>query len=414
MSGAQAVEGPGTVGRALDRLRAGGIVVVVDDEDRENEGDLVMAAQYATPESVAFFLQYTSGYLCVPVTEDRARELALEAMVENNTESHRTAFLVTVDYRPERSSGVSAADRARTITALADPDAVPKDFARPGHVLPLQGRPGGVLRRAGHTEASIDLCALAGLRPAALICELITADRTGMMRAAEISRFSATHDLPVLTIAELVRWRHRSEQLVARCGEEMVSTAFGVFRAVAFRSLVDSVEHLALVAGNPQPGTDVLVRVHSECVTGEVLGSLRCDCGPQLHVALARIAAEGTGVLVYLRGHEGRGIGLGQKLRAYQLQETGMDTVDANLALGLPVDSREYGVGAQILVDLGVSRLRLMTNNPAKFGGLAGFGLTIVGRVPLEIPATAQSRSYLLTKRERMGHQLGLELGHPS
>ena len=389
-------------------------MIVVDDEDRENEGDLVMAAQYATTESVAFFLQHTSGYLCVPVTADRAKRLALDAMVENNTESHRTAFLMTVDYLPAGSSGVSASDRARTINALADPDAQPESFARPGYVLPLQARPGGVLRRAGHTEASVDLCGLAGLRPVALICELVTADRTGMMRTAEITRFAATHDLPVLTIAELVRWRHRSEQLVVRTGEELISTAFGEFRAVAFRSLVDDVEHLALVAGHPQPTSDVLVRVHSECVTGEVLGSLRCDCGPQLHVALSRMATEGTGVLVYLRGHEGRGIGLGQKLRAYQLQQGGLDTVDANIALGLPVDSREYGVGAQILVDLGVGRVRLMTNNPAKFGGLSGFGLTIVGRVPLEIPATAHSRSYLRTKRERMGHQLGLELGRPS
>jgi len=402
-----AAPNPGSpLDRAVARLRDGGIVVVVDDEDRENEGDLVMAAQAATGPAVAFFLEHTSGYLCAPISPARAGELDLPAMTEHNSEVHRTAFLVGVDHVLAGDAPESATGRAATLRGLAGPGGASTDFRRPGSVLPLQGRAGGVLRRSGHTEASLDLCVLAGLEPAALICELVTADRRGMMRGPEIAVLAERHDLPVVTIAELVRHRRRSERLVVRTGEREIRTPAGLLRAIAFRALLEDVEHVAFIAGDPTAADDVLVRVHSECVTGDVLGSLKCDCGTQLQLALERIADEGTGVVLYLRGHEGRGIGLGQKLRAYRLQEQGVDTVDANLALGLPVDSREYGVGAQILVDLGVRRLRLMSNNPAKFGGLQGFGLTVVERVPLEVAPNAHSMAYLQTKRDRMGHSL--------
>jgi 3,4-dihydroxy 2-butanone 4-phosphate synthase/GTP cyclohydrolase II len=380
------------------------MVVVIDDEERENEGDLVMAAEFATPERIAFFIAHTSGLICAPLMPDRLDELELPLMVPQNTESQRTAFTVAVDYKPSTTTGISAGDRAATIRALIDPSTRPSDLARPGHVFPLRYRTGGVLKRAGHTEATIDLARLAGCYPAGALCEIVTADKQSMARRPELESFAAEHGLPVITIAQLVRFRRRSEKLVERIASARIPTAHGEFTGHAYLSLIDGEHHFALVAGDVDGRPNVLVRVHSECLTGDVFGSQRCDCGPQLQVALERIAEEGAGVIVYLRGHEGRGIGLAHKLRAYTLQEQGRDTVDANLDLGLPVDNREYGIGAQILVDLGITTMRIMTNNPAKYGGLEGFGLDIVERVPIEPTATPENLRYLQTKQERMGH----------
>ena len=395
-----------TIEEAIDAIGAGGMVVVVDDEDRENEGDLIMAAEHVTPEAIAFYLEYTSGIFCVPLEPVRADELDLPLMVVENTESQRTAFTVSVDYRVGTTTGISAHDRAATIRALIDPATRPADLSRPGHIFPLRYRPGGVLKRAGHTEATVDLCRLAGMAPSGVLCEIVSADKSDMARLPELEVFAATHGLPIITIAELIRYRRQHEKLVRRVSEASLPTEFGIFRAIVFESLLDGEQHVALVCGEVEGCESVLVRVHSECLTGDALGSLRCDCGPQLQTAMASIAEAGRGVIVYLRGHEGRGIGLGHKIRAYALQEDGRDTVDANLELGLPVDSREYGIGAQILVDLGVSSMRLMTNNPAKYGGLEGFGLNIEGRVPIESRPTPYNIDYLRTKRERLGHLL--------
>jgi 3,4-dihydroxy 2-butanone 4-phosphate synthase/GTP cyclohydrolase II len=389
---------------AIAAIARGEIVVVVDDEDRENEGDLIMAAEATTPEKIAFFLEHTSGYICAPLTGRRCDDLDLPLMVLSNTESHRTAFTVTVDYRHGTSTGISAYDRAATILSLVDPETRPGDLARPGHICPLRAAPGGVLKRAGHTEAAVDLARLAGLRPAGVLCEIVAADKMGMARMPELEAFAERHDLLLVTIADLIRYRRRTEKLVRRVSEARIPTPHGEFTCFAFESLLDGVEHLAFVKGTIPGSRDVLVRVHSECLTGDVFGSLRCDCGPQLNDAMRLIDEEGTGVVVYLRGHEGRGIGIGHKLRAYALQEQGADTVDANTALGLPVDSREYGIGAQILSDLGVTTMRLLTNNPAKYGGLEGFGLDIVGRVPLPSRVNPENARYLTTKRDRMGH----------
>lgn len=396
-----------TIEAAIEQIRRGGIVVVVDDEDRENEGDLVMAAEDVTAEDMAFFLEHTSGVICAPLEAQRADELDLPLMVAANTEAMRTAFTVTVDYRHGTTTGISASDRAATIRSLVDPATKPTDLNRPGHIFPLRYRPGGVLKRAGHTEAAVDLARLAGKAPVGVLCEVVTKDKSEMARLPELEAFALEHQLPLITIADLIRYRRRHEKLIARVGEASLPTEFGDFRAVAFESTLDGTQHLALVHGDLSRSSSPLVRVHSECLTGDVMGSLRCDCGPQLHTALAKIAAEGAGVVVYLRGHEGRGIGLGHKIRAYALQEQGRDTVDANVELGLPVDSREYGIGAQILVDLGVTSMRLMTNNPMKYGGLEGFGLNIIERVALESTPTPFNQDYLRTKKERMGHLLG-------
>ena len=396
-----------TIEEAVAQIRRGGMVVVVDDEDRENEGDLIMAAEDVTAESMAFFLEYTSGVFCVPLEASRADELELPLMVVANTEAQRTAFTVTVDYRHGTTTGISAHDRAATVRALISPDTRPHDLSRPGHIFPLRYRPGGVLKRAGHTEATVDLCRLAGKFPSGVLCEIVSADKSDMARLPELEDFAARHDLPIISIADLIRYRRHHEKLVRRVAEASLPTEHGLFQTYVFESVLDGEQHLALVYGDISSAKDVLVRVHSECLTGDVMGSLRCDCGPQLHTALAKIAAEGAGVVVYLRGHEGRGIGLGHKIRAYALQEDGHDTVDANLELGLPVDSREYGIGSQILVDLGVTSMRLMTNNPAKYGGLEGFGLHIVERVSIESRPTPFNIDYLRTKKERMGHLLG-------
>ena len=391
---------------AIAAIGRGDIVIVVDDEDRENEGDLIMAAEFATPERIAFFLAHTSGLICVPMTGDRLDDLDLPLMVSTNTESQRTAFTVTVDYRHGTTTGISAVDRAATIQSLIDPATKPSDLARPGHILPLRYRTGGVLKRAGHTEASVDLARAAGLYPAGVLCEVLSEDKTDMARLPELERFAAEHDMLLISIADLIRYRRQKDKLVKRVGEARVPTEYGDFTCYAYESVIDGETHLAFVHGAVQGADNVLVRVHSECLTGDVFGSLRCDCGPQLGAAMQKIAHEGLGVVVYLRGHEGRGIGIGHKLRAYNLQEQGRDTVDANLELGLPVDSREYGIGSQILVDLGITTMRVMTNNPAKYGGLEGFGLEIVERVPLESTPTPENIAYLRTKRDRMGHLL--------
>jgi 3,4-dihydroxy 2-butanone 4-phosphate synthase/GTP cyclohydrolase II len=395
-----------TIDEALAQLRRGGMVVVVDDEDRENEGDLIMAAEDVTAESMAFFLEYTSGIFCVPLESQRADELDLPLMVVANTEAQRTAFTVSVDFRHGTTTGISAGDRAATVRALIDPETKPNDLNRPGHIFPLRYRNGGVLRRAGHTEATVDLCRMAGKFPAGVLCEVVTADKSDMARLPELQEFADRHGLPIVTIADLIRYRRQNEKLVKRVAEASLPTEWGTFQAHVFESLLDGEQHLAMVYGDVENTPNLLVRVHSECLTGDALGSLRCDCGPQLHTALAKVAAEGAGVVVYLRNHEGRGIGLAHKIQAYALQEQGHDTVDANLIQGLPVDSREYGIGAQILVELGVTTMRLLTNNPTKRGGLEGFGLNIVERVPLESRPTSFNIEYLRTKRERMGHLL--------
>jgi 3,4-dihydroxy 2-butanone 4-phosphate synthase/GTP cyclohydrolase II len=396
----------GTVEQALADIAAGRPVVVVDDPDRENEGDLVFAAEKATPDLLAFMVRHTSGYVCAPITEDDADRLDLPPMWAVNQDRRGTAYAVTVDARDGVSTGISAADRAYTIRLLADPATRPTDLARPGHVVPLRAKPGGVLRRAGHTEAAVDLAVLAGLRPAGVLCELVNDDGT-MMRLPDLADFAAAHGLTLITIADLIAYRRRTERAVERVVDARLPTPHGEFSAVGYRAAFDPAEHVAFVYGDLADGRDVLVRVHSECLTGDVFGSLRCDCGPQLQAALARVAEEGRGVVLYLRGHEGRGIGLLHKLRAYQLQDQGRDTVDANLDLGLPADARDYGTGAQILYDLGVRSMRLLTNNPAKRAGLQRYGLTVVGLEGLPVRPHPENVRYLRTKRDRMGHLLG-------
>src|ERR1700729_1254111 len=383
---------------AIAAIGRGEIVVVVDDEDRENEGDLVMAAEAATPENIAFFLAHTSGVICVPLLPERADMLDLPLMVTANTEAQRTAFTITVDYRHGTTTGISATDRAATIAALADPHTRPTDLNRPGHILPLRYRPGGVLKRAGHTEAAVDLARAAGRAPAGVLCEVVSEDKSSMARLPELEKFSEKYGLHLISIAELIRYRRRMDKLVRHIAAAKIPTEFGEFTTHAYESLLDGEQHVALVKGDIDGKPDVLVRVHSECLTGDVFGSLKCDCGPQLRAALDLIEQEGRGVLIYLRGHEGRGIGLASKIRAYQLQEEGHDTVDANLQQGLPVDSREYGIGAQMLVDLSVTTMRVMTNNPAKYGGLEGFGLDITERIPLQPSPNPENIAYLRTK----------------
>ncbi len=389
--------------RAVADIAAGRAVIVVDDEDRENEGDLIFAAEKATPELVAFMVRYTSGYICVPITEAEADRLDLPPMFHTNQDARGTAYAVTVDAREGVSTGISAADRARTIRLLASADTEPTDLSRPGHVVPLRAKPGGVLRRPGHTEASIDLATMAGLRPAGVLCEMVNDDGT-MQRRPDLEKFAAEHGLTMITIADLVAYRRHREEQIERVVETKLPTEHGDFTAVGYRAKVDAGEHVALVFGEIGDGRDVLVRVHSECLTGDVFGSKRCDCGPQLDAALQRVAEAGRGVVLYMRGHEGRGIGLLHKLQAYQLQDRGFDTVDANLELGLPADARDYGIGAQILYDLGVRSMRLLTNNPAKRAGLEGYGLTITGRESLPVRLHPENVHYLRTKRDRMGH----------
>ncbi|MBB5915846.1 3,4-dihydroxy 2-butanone 4-phosphate synthase/GTP cyclohydrolase II [Nocardia transvalensis] len=398
-----------TIERAVADIAAGKAVVVIDDEGRENEGDLIFAAEKATPELVAFMIRYTSGYICVPLTGDDCDRLGLPPMYAVNQDKHGTAYTVSVDAREGVSTGISASDRATTMRMLADRFAKPEDFTRPGHVVPLRAKEGGVLRRPGHTEAAVDLSRMAGLAPAGVICEIVSQKNEGdMARTEELRVFADEHELALISIADMIAWRRKHEKQVERIAEARIPTRFGEFRAVGYKSIYDEVEHVALVRGDlaVDDGQDVLVRVHSECLTGDVFGSLRCDCGPQLEAAMEMVAAEGRGVVLYMRGHEGRGIGLMHKLQAYQLQDNGHDTVDANIELGLPADARDYGTGAQILVDLGITSMRLLTNNPAKRVGLDGYGLSITERVPMPVRATAENLHYLRTKRDRMGHDL--------
>jgi 3,4-dihydroxy 2-butanone 4-phosphate synthase / GTP cyclohydrolase II len=396
--------------RALADLRGGRMVLVVDDEDRENEGDLIMAAELATAEALAFMIRHTSGIICVGITDERATELDLRYMVSDPDDPRGTAFTVSVDARGATTTGVSSADRAATIRALADPATRPEDLSRPGHIFPLRARPGGVLQRAGHTESAVDLCRLAGLEPVGVLAEVTNDDGT-MARRPDLAEFAARHDLVMITVADLIRYQRDHSNLLHKGASGRVPTDYGEFTAVSFRSHIDGTEHVAFVLGDVyqcdgEHGDPVLVRVHSECLTGDIFKSRRCDCGEQLDAAMRRIAAIGRGVVVYLRGHEGRGIGLSHKLRAYTLQDTGLDTVEANLAQKLPVDNREYGVGAQILRALGVQTVTLMTNNPAKYRGLAGHGVHICRRESLQTAPNSDNIHYLRTKQRRLDHAL--------
>ena len=392
-----------TIREAIDAISAGKFVVVVDDEDRENEGDLIIAAESVTAEDMAFMVKYTSGVVCCAITNERADALHLPLMVANNTEAMGTAFTISVDVAEGTSTGISASDRSLTCKALANGHVAASGFARPGHVFPLRARAGGVLKRAGHTEAAVDLATMAGLAPAGVLCEIVSDDGT-MARLPELIEFAQTHGIPIISIADMIRYRNRHERLVERFSSARIPTIYGEFSAHIYRSSLDDVEHLAFVFGEVNENEIPLVRVHSECLTGDVLGSLRCDCGSQLELAMKLVAENGSGAIIYLRGHEGRGIGLGHKMRAYALQDEGMDTVDANVALGFAPDSREYGIGAQIIADLGIQKMRILTNNPAKYGGLQGYNLEIVERVPLISDSNPENVRYLQTKEERMGH----------
>ncbi|HEY3863586.1 MAG TPA: bifunctional 3,4-dihydroxy-2-butanone-4-phosphate synthase/GTP cyclohydrolase II [Verrucomicrobiae bacterium] len=388
----------------LAGVRKGRMIVVVDDPGRENEGDLIMAAECATAQDINFMAKHGRGLICVPTTFERLKQLGIEQMVAQNTESFRTDFQVSVDAAKGVTTGISAADRARTIGILADPAAMPEDLVQPGHVFPLRAKPGGVLQRAGHTEAAVDLAMLAGCRPAGILCEIMSDDGS-MARLPELKRFARRHKLKICTIADLIHYRRTREKLVERIEVVKLPTAYGDFNLHLYRSKVDGQHHLALVRGDVAGKKNVLVRVHSECLTGDVFGSRRCDCGPQLHHALRQIASAGRGVLVYMR-QEGRGIGLASKIKAYKLQERGLDTVEANLKLGYGTDLREYGLGAQILVDLGLKTISLLTNNPRKVVGLEGYGLEIVEQLPIKIRANPHNAKYLKTKREKLGHLL--------
>ena len=391
---------------ALEDLKAGKMLIVVDDESRENEGDLVMAAEKVTPEAINFIVKYGKGLLCMPTIGERLDELQMPLMISQNAgRKDQTAFTVSVDYNRGTTTGISAYDRAATVKAMLDPESRPGDFTRPGHMFPLRYHPGGVLARPGHTEAIVDLCNLAGLYPAGIVCEMMDDDGT-MSRLPQLEQFADTHGLKILSIAQIVAHRRHSERLIERVAETRLPTRYGQFRAIGYRSYFDQGEHIALTTGEWEPGDPVLVRIHSECLTGDVFGSLRCDCGEQLGLALKELAKEGAGVLLYMR-QEGRGIGLHNKIKAYSLQDNGLDTVEANKTLGFDADMRHYEAGAQILLDLGVSRLRLLTNNPSKMVGLSGFGLEIQDRVPLEASVTDENRNYLITKKLRMGHLLG-------
>jgi 3,4-dihydroxy 2-butanone 4-phosphate synthase / GTP cyclohydrolase II len=393
------------VDRAIKDIAAGRPVVVVDDANRENEGDIILAASLATPELLAFMIRYTSGVICVPLPGAELDRLHLPLMTSQNTEHMRTAFTLSVDARAGVTTGISAADRATTIARLVDPATTAQDLVRPGHIFPLRYAEGGVLRRPGHTEAAVDLARLAGLPPAGVLAEVVNDDGT-MARLPELREFANAHDLALISIEQLVDYRRRTERQLTREAQTKLPNAFGLWQAYGYRHEIDGTEHVALVLGDVAGGTDVLTRLHSECLTGDVFGSLRCDCGAQLEAAMAAIAAEGRGVVLYLRGHEGRGVGLLSKLRAYELQDAGADTVDANLKLGLPADAREYSAGAQMLADLGVHSVRLLTNNPAKVRGLTGCGVDVTARLPLTAAVTPYNLRYLTTKRDRLGHQI--------
>ena len=393
------------IDRAIKDIAAGRPVVVVDDANRENEGDIIAAASMATPELLAFMIRYTSGVICAPLPGPELDRLQLPLMTSQNTERMRTAFTVSVDARNGVTTGISAADRATTITRLVDPATTAQDLVRPGHVFPLRYAEGGVLRRPGHTEAAVDLARLAGLPPGGVLAEVVNDDGT-MARLPELREFATTHGLALISIEQLIEYRRRTERQLTRQAQTRLPNAFGLWHAYGYRHEIDATEYLALALGDVAGGEDVLTRLHSECLTGDVFGSLRCDCGAQLEAAMAAIAEQGRGVVLYLRGHEGRGVGLLSKLQAYELQDAGADTVDANLELGLPADAREYSAGAQMLADLGVRSVRLLTNNPAKVTGLTGCGVDVTARVPLPAAVTPYNLRYLVTKRDKLGHQI--------
>ncbi len=399
-----------TIDEAIEEIRAGRIVVVVDDEDRENEGDLTIAAQFATPEAINFMVTHARGLVCLCLTEERCDELGLRQMTEHNGAAFGTAFTVSVEAREGVSTGISAHDRSHTIQVAIDPTSQPADLVQPGHVFPLRARAGGVLQRSGQTEAAVDLARLAGLNPAGVICEVMKDDGT-MARVPDLVPYCEQHGLKMVTVADLIEYRRRHERLVERRTTVRMPTAHGEFTAVAFHETLTGKDHVALVKGDVDGAENVLVRVHSECLTGDVFHSLRCDCGEQLELALQRIEAEGAGVLLYL-AQEGRGIGLLNKLKAYELQEQGLDTVEANLELGFAADQREYGIGSQILSDLGLTTIRVLTNNPKKIAGISGFGLEVVEQVPIEVPSNSENERYLDAKRDKLGHALGRKLHH--
>jgi 3,4-dihydroxy 2-butanone 4-phosphate synthase/GTP cyclohydrolase II len=392
-----------TIEEALNDIKQGKMIILVDDEDRENEGDIIIAAEKCSPEAVNFMASYAKGLICMPMTGERLDQLDIQAMVLENTDNHQTAFTVSVDHS-STTTGISAHERAATIKALIDPASQISDFRKPGHIFPLRYREGGVLRRSGHTEGSVDLAKLAGLNPAAVICEIMSQDGT-MARVPELIEFAKEHQLKIATIADLIEYRRRREKLVVRVEDTKLPTRYGDFTAVAYESLLDGQGHIALVKGKWEKDEPILVRVHSECLTGDVFGSQRCDCGDQLAMAMNMIEEAGKGILLYMR-QEGRGIGLVNKIRAYKLQDNGRDTVQANLDLGFPEDLRDYGIGAQILVDLGAHKMRLMTNNPKKIKGLEGYGLEVVERVPIEMEVKPENARYMHTKRDKMGHLL--------
>ncbi|PKM76434.1 MAG: bifunctional 3,4-dihydroxy-2-butanone-4-phosphate synthase/GTP cyclohydrolase II [Firmicutes bacterium HGW-Firmicutes-15] len=392
-----------TIEEAIIDIKEGKMLILVDDEDRENEGDIIVAADKCNPDIINFMASHAKGLICMPMTGERLDELEIQPMVIENTDNHQTAFTVSVDHSTT-TTGISAHERAATIKALISSDSKPSDFRKPGHIFPLRYREGGVLRRTGHTEGSIDLAQLAGLYPASVICEIMSKDGT-MARVPELIEFAKENDIKIVTIADLIQYRRRKEKLILRVDDSKLPTQYGDFTAVAYESLLDGKDHLALVKGQWEEDEPILVRVHSECLTGDVFGSVRCDCGEQLQTALAMIENAGKGVFLYMR-QEGRGIGLVNKIRAYKLQDQGRDTVQANLDLGFPEDLRDYGIGAQILVDLGVRKMRMMTNNPKKIKGLEGYGLEVVERVAIEMPTTAENLRYMQTKKNKMGHLL--------
>ncbi len=393
-----------TIEEAIEDIANGRMIILVDDEDRENEGDLCMAAEKVTPEAINFMAKYGRGLICLSLTPERVEELKLPMMTDENSSPYGTAFTISIEAKKGVTTGISAHDRARTILTAIDPKTKPEDLARPGHVFPLKAKPGGVLQRVGHTEGSVDLARLAGLIPAGVICEIMNDDGT-MARVPELMEFAKRHNLKIVTIKDLIKYRMRTERLVKRVAETNLPTKYGEFRAIAYSNMVDSNIHLALVKGDIGNEDNVLVRVHSECLTGDVFGSKRCDCGEQLHRAMEMIESEGKGVILYMR-QEGRGIGLENKLKAYELQDMGLDTVEANIKLGFKPDLRDYGIGAQILVDLGVRNMRLMTNNPKKIIGLEGYGLRVVERVPIEVRPHDKNIVYLKTKKKKLGHLL--------